>query len=109
MRTYRYPSTGRKVDDSWMSQAACRGMDTDIFFPEFGSSASEAKAVCAGCCVKDQCLEFSTINNEEGVWGGLAKYQRRARRRRVIRTPIQPSQPIEQRLPLEWLSFLDEQ
>lgn len=63
----------------WMRQAACRGMDPDLFFPSRGSkNASAAIAVCEGCPVKNECLEFA-INGKErwGIWGGLQERPRR--------------------------------
>ena len=44
-----------------------------------------AKAVCAECPVRQDCLEFAlTVREKEGVWGGLTavERQRLVRRRR---------------------------
>ncbi len=63
----------------WMEDAACKGTDTDLFFPEGpGSHPSEARAICARCPVREQCLTFALDwNITHGVWGGLAPKQRR--------------------------------
>ena len=42
---------------------------------------ARAKAVCAGCPVREACLEFALANDERwGVWGGTSERQRRAMR-----------------------------
>lgn len=62
----------------WHSQANCRGIDPELFFPERGGSSAEAKAVCAGCVVREQCLDYALENHERfGIWGGLSERQRR--------------------------------
>jgi WhiB family redox-sensing transcriptional regulator len=67
----------------WMADAACRGMNPDLFFPERGGSTAEAKAVCAGCPVRVECLDYAITNFEKlGLWGGTSERQRRAMRRR---------------------------
>ncbi len=59
-------------------QANCRGIDPALFFPERGGSSAEAKAVCAGCVVREQCLDYALENHERlGIWGGLSERQRR--------------------------------
>ena len=62
----------------WHGQANCRGIDPELFFPERGGSSAEAKAVCAGCVVREQCLDYALENHERfGIWGGLSERQRR--------------------------------
>jgi WhiB family redox-sensing transcriptional regulator len=44
---------------------------------------AEATAVCAGCPVRLECLQFALESNQEfGVWGGYAEDERRDLRRR---------------------------
>jgi WhiB family transcriptional regulator, redox-sensing transcriptional regulator len=69
---------------TWRKRAACRGIDVEIFYPatEEEADAAEAKAVCAGCPVRQACLEHALANRErEGVWGGATERERR----RIIR------------------------
>ena len=69
-------------DRSWQSRANCMGVDPDLFFPERGASTKEAKEVCRGCVVKDECLEFALRNSEKfGIWGGMSERERRRVRR----------------------------
>ena len=68
---------------SWRRQAACRDMDTDVFFPLTDEEAGPAKAVCATCPVRAECLEFALASRQhDGVWGGLTESERRRLRRR---------------------------
>jgi WhiB family transcriptional regulator, redox-sensing transcriptional regulator len=63
----------------WRDQAACRGLNPDLFFPERGANAGLPKRVCAACPVRPDCLAESLAANEQfGVWGGLSKLERRA-------------------------------
>jgi WhiB family redox-sensing transcriptional regulator len=56
----------------------CRGI-TPLMYDELG--VARAKAVCAGCPVREACLEFALANDERwGVWGGTSERQRRAMR-----------------------------
>lgn len=69
---------GRLV--KWQELAACSGMDTGLFFPEEaeGGQAQQAKAVCARCPVRLDCLQFALDNNEPaGIYGGLTRKERR--------------------------------
>ena len=73
---------------AWEQQANCLGVDPDLFFPERNASADDAKAVCTGCRVRQECLEFALAQSvQHGVWGGLTAPERRrlraARRRRL--------------------------
>lgn len=69
---------------------ACEGLDPELFFPEasdasVGPSSAEraALAVCAGCPVRDWCLdreleECTVASRIQGVRGGLRQADRRA-------------------------------
>lgn len=73
----------------WEKDAACRDSDPNMFFPERGSSTREAKAVCAICPVRDECLDYALMNGEKfGIWGGTSERERR--RIRKIRTIEDP-------------------
>lgn len=68
--------------ETWQEFANCLGVDPDLFFPERGASTKEAKAVCRGCVVRDECLEFALENAEKfGIWGGMSERERRRLRR----------------------------
>ncbi|MBM3672695.1 MAG: WhiB family transcriptional regulator [Actinobacteria bacterium] len=70
----------------WQERANCLGVDPDLFFPERGASTREAKAVCRGCEVRVECLEYALAHSEKfGIWGGLSERERRrVRRQRAL-------------------------
>jgi WhiB family redox-sensing transcriptional regulator len=72
----------------WFDDAACKGMDTNLWFPEANEpdrAGWRARAVCSGCSVKDQCLDWSNNSNpiieRFGIWGGKGERARRLFRR----------------------------
>lgn len=73
---------------AWAASGACQHSDPELFFPvtETGAAASQlarAKAVCAGCPVRDPCLQFALDSGQAfGVWGGTTGEERRLIRRR---------------------------
>jgi WhiB family redox-sensing transcriptional regulator len=65
---------------SWMKEGRCAEVDTELFFPEKGDSASAtaARNICMQCEVRVQCLEYALNNNERyGIWGGTNERDRR--------------------------------
>lgn len=79
----------------WSPQAACRGEETALFFPEGGSyigdpnhekrlklkeEAKEALSICAVCPVLQKC-RTQTLGEEYGIWGGMTERERRAARK----------------------------
>lgn len=79
----------------WQLLAACQSTDPDLFFPVSftGRSleqADEAKAVCARCLVRRQCLSFALRTRQaHGIWGGLTEEERYEMRH--DRTAIAPA------------------
>jgi WhiB family redox-sensing transcriptional regulator len=70
----------------WQWRAACRGEDTGLFFPpshfelkdEKLTRERRAKAICAVCPVRPECLEYAVRTKEShGIWGGLNELERR--------------------------------
>jgi WhiB family redox-sensing transcriptional regulator len=75
---YRNLAAAARFVARWREQAACCGMDLDVFFPERGESAGPARQVCAACPVRQPCLEYALSNQiTHGVWGGLTVRERR--------------------------------
>jgi len=73
----------RASGPSWLSAAACRSTDPELFFPlsESGPALdqiAEAKMICAACPVRHQCLEFALRTRSQGIWGGLTELERHA-------------------------------
>ncbi|MGH9188858.1 MAG: WhiB family transcriptional regulator [Acidimicrobiales bacterium] len=68
---------------TWRDESACRGMDANIFFPDSDEDAGPARAVCATCPVRTECLDFAlATRQDDGIWGGLTENERRRVRRR---------------------------
>ena len=84
-------------DQRWRGRAVCKpgsGYDSEIWFPppvrpystreEARAATAEriahenrAKALCATCPVRVECLEYADDNDErEGIWGGLTPTER---------------------------------
>ena len=55
---------------------------TSLFFSEQLDDITRAKAFCAGCVVREDCLEYALRNGEKfGIWGGMSERERRRIRR----------------------------
>lgn len=68
--------------EPWMSDAACAEVGPEMFFPEKGGSTRNAKAICAGCTVAAQCLDYAMRNDERfGIFGGKSERERRRLRK----------------------------
>lgn len=70
----------------WQLRAACRDLDLNKFFHPPGERSRrrerrirEAKQVCAGCPVAQQCLQHALgVQEPYGIWGGLSEEERAA-------------------------------
>ena len=72
----------------WTTDALCAQVDPELWFPEKGDQAREAKRLCAGCDVRVECLAYALAHRERfGVWGGTTERERRRMRRPVVRQP----------------------
>jgi len=66
----------------WRSLAACLSTNPDLFFPLSSSGKSleqetKAKAICARCLVRRECLAFAVRTHQAfGVWGGMSEQER---------------------------------
>lgn len=77
----------------WMRDAPCSGAG-DVFFAQRGRNASklvaQAKAVCAGCPVRETCLAYALESRQRfGVWGGRTVKERN----RIIRGGLPIARP----------------
>lgn len=77
---------------NWMSRGACLHADPELFFPAAPGTgapgrAEGAKAVCACCRVRADCLGYALSTRQNyGVWGGVTEDERWAMIRRSRRT-----------------------
>jgi WhiB family redox-sensing transcriptional regulator len=85
---YAIAIIGRELGrrERWQRDAACIGHPEVSFFPERGVSTRPARAVCARCLVRDDCLGYAMAHGiKHGIWGGLSERERRRlRRERVL-------------------------
>ena len=76
-------TTSTEPARDWRSRAACRDADPETFFPvaeagpAYERQVAEAKAVCAGCPVRSECLDEALARIPEGVAAGLTPAERR--------------------------------
>lgn len=62
----------------WYLEARCTEVDQELFFPEPGRTADNARSVCARCPVRQPCLQFALDNRiDHGIFGGLTPTERR--------------------------------
>ncbi len=73
-------------DPVWRAGARCRDTTAVHFFApghlerkeEKDAREGAARALCAACPVRTDCLEHSLLNGEpHGIWGGLNELERR--------------------------------
>jgi WhiB family redox-sensing transcriptional regulator len=79
----RLPVVNPEQPQGWMAQAACAGTDTNLFFPGPNDKADQAaaKAVCAGCPVRDPCLDEAlhgpqAASDDAGIFAGTTPADR---------------------------------
>lgn len=75
------------MSTEWMDRALCAQIGPDLWFPEKGWKAPEARRICRRCPVARECLEYALEADEvlDGIWGGLSEPQRRKLRRKLRR------------------------
>jgi len=78
------------VNWSWMEEAACRGMNPNLFHQFSGASYREERRVCANCPVRFPCKEYAIeAREEQGLWGRLTPDERVSERRRRQRKRLE--------------------
>lgn len=93
--------------NDWMSQSKCSELEPakafGWFFPLpkkeplenlFDTHSPErAKKICRTCPVIEECLEYAIRHNEDGVWGGTTKRERRALKRKRKNRDLRSQRP----------------
>ncbi|UXY24119.1 WhiB family transcriptional regulator [Streptomyces cynarae] len=77
----------------WQADAACRGMDSSVFFSPTGERGAArrrreeaARAICGSCPVSSACDLFAKASRQAyGVWGGRTEAERREKAQDVRR------------------------
>jgi WhiB family transcriptional regulator, redox-sensing transcriptional regulator len=71
--------------DAWRLDAHCIDKP-DLFFLSDGQHSDAARAICAGCPVRLECLDFAmSIRPEFGIWAGYNAGQIQHLRRKRYR------------------------
>lgn len=71
-------------EGEWRDRALCKGLDYSIFFPKRGGTIENARKICAGCAVADDCGAWAVLNYEKaGIWAGMTRRQIKERRREL--------------------------
>jgi WhiB family redox-sensing transcriptional regulator len=95
------PASTAAPERDWRSDALCTQIDPDLFFPKKGDAgqAKQARAVCARCPVREQCLTAALEADERfGIFGGLSVRQRDAlKRERNTTGPESTTRPDRRR------------
>jgi WhiB family redox-sensing transcriptional regulator len=85
------------TEQPWRERAACLGIDPELFFPERGGdgkTSQNAKATCAVCPVRVECLETAIEAGERyGVWGGM-NYKERVAHKRTMEPVARKTTPF---------------
>lgn len=85
-----------RPDWNWQDDAACSGHPLSLFFGMDGERGDikvlrerQAKAVCALCPVRRECLDYALSRPEKyGTWAGLNEDERASERRRRMRNGV---------------------
>jgi hypothetical protein len=77
----RYQEHHAYQREPWRNDAACKGQPTEWWYPADGRNSlatRRARALCAECVVREDCLISALRRNEDGIWGGLNIKERRS-------------------------------
>lgn len=65
---------------TWLADAACRGTDPNLFYPDAeDKKVHAALELCAVCPVQGECLAYAfatPVQHDHGVWGGMKEGER---------------------------------
>jgi WhiB family redox-sensing transcriptional regulator len=81
----------RSPEMDWVVDAPCSNTDPEVFFPDRGDplgKIARARAVCDGCEIREQCLEYALSADpvdDWGIWAGTTKDERVAIRKERAR------------------------
>jgi len=97
------PPRRRRVEASrdddpmrWADDAACIGMDLDLFFPASSEYPDAVVAACKRCPVIAGCRDWALHNEDFGYWGGMTERARRRLRKTLnITIETQPDETTE--------------
>lgn len=64
------------------TQAACKGIPTDVFYPEIDTppDMTTIRRICAECPVVVDCYKWALHHERHGIWAGSTPQERRNER-----------------------------
>ncbi len=78
MRGGDLPDLASLLDGPWWHELAnCLGVGPEVLFRGSDKSSRRAKAICAECVVRAECLATATAGHERGTWAGTSERERR--------------------------------
>jgi WhiB family redox-sensing transcriptional regulator len=101
-REHDFPA--EPLDLDWQAFAACASLPNALadrlFYPPRGNTGAAAKRICAGCDVRQECLEYALEDLDaynHGIWGGTTFREwrriRQAMKRAASLTPLHAGLP----------------
>ena len=66
----------RYEDVNW-EDAACRGTDTEAFYPVNGLPMQTVVRICQGCPIRNDCASYAIEHEAYGYWANMAEITRR--------------------------------
>lgn len=76
------------IDFPDLQGARCTETDPEMFFSTSPRKWTSAKELCAGCPVRDKCLQWAVEHQVvDGIWGGLTARDRKPLLRQAKRCP----------------------
>ena len=76
--------------DDWAKDAACRGMDTNLFYANHGKKYAKVRLICESCPVFAQCLDWALTSESEGMWAGTTELERVVMRKQMKIDLVRP-------------------
>jgi hypothetical protein len=55
----------------------CAQTDPELFFPQQGSNAADAKKMCLRCPLLQPCRDYALQYDVQGHWGGMSRSDRK--------------------------------
>lgn len=69
--------------EPWRESAACLEVPGDLFFPEKGEDANDARKICHTCPVIAECyVAAQEMKPQFGIWAGMSIRQLNERRKK---------------------------
>jgi WhiB family redox-sensing transcriptional regulator len=66
-----------RYEDVRWEDAACRGTDTEAFYPINGLPMQTVIRICQGCPIRNDCASYAIEHEQYGYWANMAEITRR--------------------------------